>query len=563
MSNTLEPKSPNNTATDEDWAVISSCSEIEEECASPANETNTLDDSVATQLQMSEDKLGESSVAYSILKLPEIKTDGSYLHNSDENCEPPMSPPKEDISNKKEPFPGSPVTPSSPISANPSDIKSISSINSVAPEIGEKISFFENLSRFNPLISQKSDDFNANYAEEKMERIKTYISDQHEQLKETPTDENATSSANETPSEHYVYAISDDSKTTPSVTPISSRPQKVMKRKKVLIECLEQLELFLERNSDFLYYYLFGFVVSIIALGYGLNYYLYTKAEQAPTTSLDLLSQFWDNMLYEKQASNRGLFSFAKAETKVSRLNKLSHMFEQRVEIYGASFANKAPVLQRFVTKKFLDFKDLGQIGISRLDAMGKQALKAYSRIENINIGKFSKVGYTAIGSYFATGWDKLDKYSRLGLNSSDKYSRLGWNNMSKYCTIGWNNLNIYGIKGLNNLEKYGKNSWGNVDRYAKLGWENVDRYGKLGWHSLNKYGKHGVSDLDKYSRMGLKGLGSFGQASMSTVEEVTSSGMKAAKKYGYLGLAYATIGAERILDSSRQHLFSRIFGNS
>lgn len=523
--------------SDDDWAVISSCSEIEEERETPPLEEDTLNDSIATSIQKSEDKLRDSSIDYTIFKIPEIQSDTSSLHNSVEVTNKLELPPARKQINEEGTKLQSPPSTRIPLGSTNSDLKSDVSIGLVI--IGDKIDYFENLAKFNQTIKQRSSDFN--YDREKREQLHSYISDQHEQLKEQESNEELESETISKPvCEDYPFDASEDSEVTPSTS--SSPPSRdigvtYVKKKRLVISCLQRLEQVLDRNSDYLYYYMVAFAVGVFACGYYLRLFVSPTAPQK-TGTFDSLSQFWDTLVYEKQDVPGGIFLFTRTQTKVNRISRMGRMLELKAKDYLSSLLSKAPVLQETVARKLSEIRYISQISMNRLDVFGKQVWDighVYGAQAILKLSKFQTSSYIAMDGCLCS----LGGYLKMGMKNSNKVAMKTWDNLHKFS-----------ILASDKLGEFRKNSSYNLDRYVMLGRNN-----------LNEYRNKSIPEFIQKIHLVFPKLNIMKETTKSNASRLASAGVENTRNLVNAGLGYAAIGAELIASSLHEY-FAGILGS-
>ncbi|RLV94708.1 5'-3' exoribonuclease 1 [Spathaspora sp. JA1] len=418
------------TPHEEDWSIISSCSDIEDDPSSP---------SLPENLALEGNNVQGDSVDHSILQVPELRTSMELSKSTvkDKNLSEITTTELEDEEEEEESDAAvintaeintadveSPFTPS----AGSSETKSQTTDLSESVNVGPKINFYENLSRFNDSIKQRSNEFYSNYAKVKMEQLNNYLSEQEpievEDIEEETEPSHFDSSGISTPS---LYSV------------VHSPPVALPYWKRGLVGGIEFVRNFLDRNSAYLYYYFIGITIGIISIGFGVNYLRPAPVVEQPLTTLGKLNEFWDSILYEEETLPAQIFSFSKKTQKVNKLKRFSIEVEDRI----------FDINEKFV-KNMWD----------------KQSFKEFSD----NINEFYVATSEKLNPILEQVWEDTKSMEKVAVQNLKESTRIGLKNLDKYSRIGWNKAQVNG-----------KNYWGLAKEYGIKGWFKADEYGNLG----------------------------------------------------------------------------------
>ena len=289
-------------STEEDWSVISSSSDIDDDRSTTSsrdyrNDPLNLED-IEPESPNSLTFKGSSTYSYS--ESPSIATLRLPLISSGSHGR------KTEFSEKTKP--------------TESDVVSITSGEETPSRRSENGDESEtpvesscNLSgtcKLNNAFKQKSNQFYANYAKIKLQQLNDYVANtKKEDLELT------------------VEGL-EPLKPLPTLEPVESLLQAQLKSKvqKVVLYCINQIQIAMESNSDYLIYYLFCYIALLSGLAVSVSY---LSQATKPQGTWDAVTLFMDKYLYEEQKEVLYLF-FAKKK-KVNKLFKISNQVGNNV----------------------------------------------------------------------------------------------------------------------------------------------------------------------------------------------------------------------------------------
>ncbi|KAK6462136.1 hypothetical protein DFJ63DRAFT_144313 [Scheffersomyces coipomensis] len=318
--------------------------------------------------------------------------------------------------------------------------------------IGNKIKFYENLSKINESIKQSSNQFYSSYAKSKIQEWNDYIIESTDSLNNIKLTSTTTTTNNIIPP-----SLNDDSnledtielvdQTVPSVKSISTLSSTesennnltttksssslpppppplptnnfliIDKRyiQSLLLQAVQFLQAFMESNSQYLYYYLFGaIIVSLVP-----TYYLLTSTicliqsttksmcncsqPIPPPSLLDSLSpqiqdkiieiyNLYDNLVYEVEPPVKSFLFFSQKAKKTNKLSKFIRA--QTNDIDWDQFY--------LLQQNLIDFMKISQ---TKFDRFSKETF--------IIVDKQSKLGL----KYGIVGANKLIEMSKFGMD--------------------------------------------------------------------------------------------------------------------------------------------------
>ena len=298
-------------STEEDWSVISSSSDIDDDRSTTSsrdyrNDPLNLEDIEPESLNS---LTFNSSSAYSYSESPSIATLRLPLISSGSHGR------KTEFSGKSKPTVSDTTKSDSEHGdSRISDVVSITSGEETPSRRSENGDDTENpaksacylfgICQFNNSFKQKSNQFYANYAKIKLQQLNDYVANtKKEDLELT------------------VEGL-EPLQPLPTLEPVESLLQAQLKAKvqKVLLYCINQIQSAMESNSDYLIYYLFCYVALLSGLAVSVSY---LSQSTKPQGTWDAVTVFMDKYLYEEQKEVLYLF-FAK-KTKVNKLFKISN----------------------------------------------------------------------------------------------------------------------------------------------------------------------------------------------------------------------------------------------
>ncbi|KAI5954381.1 hypothetical protein KGF54_002156 [Candida jiufengensis] len=434
IKNKVGNNESNHHAVDEDWSIISSSSDFDDERST----TSSTDHQYKVNLNL--DQGGgdkeikktdlKNSINQSILKVPNL-----IATEDDQNIELSTSSPQ--ILNSSS-------IPESNTSSN--SILSDDLSNSI--NVGSRIKFFENLNDFNESIKQKSNDFYSNFAKIKIDQLNRYIYDQHSSINDSAADDNKDSEQQPTDVKKEKKLSVDETDLDDTIELVKSidkyqeikvlqnnskkedlktidKPQEDSKniRKPLGAKFLSAIENFLESNSDYLYYYLFVFVVGLIPTIYLVNNYinqpLPTTIVKSPTLN-DKIINYWNNLVYEETEviNDRGIFGFHARPKKLIRVNKLSKLaksLKANLQNDYLKLTNVGKEIDKFVVKniapnlqKIIAKVENGVLLTSKnLQTLGEK-LRDFGHIKFHQISKISRSSYEVLKKYSQTGLTEI-----------------------------------------------------------------------------------------------------------------------------------------------------------
>lgn len=293
-------------STEEDWSVISSSSDIDDDRSTTSsrdyrNDPLNLEDIEPESLNS---LTFNGSSTYSYSESPSIATLRLPLISSGSHGR------KTEFSGKSKPTESDGEHGDSRIS----DVVSITSGEETPSRRSENGDDTENpgksacylfgICQFNNSFKQKSNQFYANYAKIKLQQLNDYVANtKKEDLELT------------------VEGL-EPLQPLPTLEPVESLLQAQLKAKvqKVLLYCINQIQSAMESNSDYLIYYLFCYVALLSGLAVSVSY---LSQSTKPQGTWDAVTVFMDKYLYEEQKEVLYLF-FAKKK-KVNKLFKISN----------------------------------------------------------------------------------------------------------------------------------------------------------------------------------------------------------------------------------------------
>ncbi|KAI5962156.1 uncharacterized protein KGF55_003232 [Candida pseudojiufengensis] len=481
----------NNHSVDEDWSIISSSSDFDDE-RSTTSSTDQQYKNNFDPIQEGEDNEGinhsknlTDSFDQSILKVPKLiagQKDHQFIKQSSISSSPRINS-VSSISDS--------ITSSNSNSASALNEELSNSIN-----VGSKIKFFENLNNFNESIKQKSNEFYSNFAKIKIDQLNKYIYDQHsiqggvvedgvklDQELTQPTKENSeVQSEKKSPLDetdlddtielvksidkyHESQLLKYEQEQNQNQIRKLNKPRRIPEIKTPLgVKILSAIGNFLESNSDYLYYYLFVFLVGLIPTIYLVNNYLIQPTPTIiikPPTLNDKIINYWNNLIYEEtELSNNnqygGFFGLYKEPKKFIKVNRFSKVGES---------------LKTHFQKDFLKLKNVGkEVDKFVLTNIAPNFQKLIIKTENglLLTTKNLKIWSKQFEDFSGVEFKKFENISKntfnwLSKNSKDLFNQRGefcdksrefLNNGSKYFEIFLNNAN----KGSKTLFNFSKN---------------------------------------------------------------------------------------------------------
>ncbi|EGW32566.1 uncharacterized protein SPAPADRAFT_61636 [Spathaspora passalidarum NRRL Y-27907] len=536
---------------EEDWSIISSCSDNEDDPSTAGFPDQDLDYSLSLSDRIKTNHVSDS-VSNSILQVPElitstesskatVKINESEIHDyveSREDDDAAVATDAEIVEDDESQF-----TPSSS-----SDIKSQISIGSdqyinVAP----KINFYENLSKFNDSIKQKSNEFYSNYAKVKMDQLNNYLADQHpEEIHEGEIDPTLNQSELKIEAEDSP-GFESSAVSTPSSTPVAPPTIVLPYWKRCLLRGIDYVKDVLDCNSDYLYYYFVGITIGIFSLGFGVRYLWPAPVIDHPMTTMEKVNQFWDSIIYEEEVIPGNIFSFSKKKQKINKWVKYSSEFE--ISVFDATDKIFKNVWDK---KSFREFSiRMNEFYISTNHTLYPLVAKAWENAKVMrqeardNLEEWGKVGF-----------ENLDKYSRIGIGNLDKYGRLGW---IKFRENGNNYMEL--------VKEYGIKGWVRADEYSAIGYKYVVRgTERLLTHSARASNKL-VVFMESFVSSGAEIGGNYVEKTRKAVKALLDSDANTRLKNSVgneLNLVMAEgKQAARLVRKQSELLFNELFGKN
>lgn len=427
------------TPVDEDWSIISSSSDLDID-----DERSTTSSQDYPQLIIND------STDLSILKVPEqhvpqtsLKT-GTTTHQNEEG-NPNLETSQTTISTPSDSDLEMESDSNSILSGGSSNNNNDNSLN-----VGSKIRFFENLTQLNDSIKQKSNQFYYDFAKIHLDN---YIDDQqhrqeeltNEETKEGEIEENLddtielVSNIESIPSENGVIDSSlstiKDSQVGDLILKHNDNNNNTIvarKSKPVLVRAVQNLQIFLDNHSDYLYYYMMAaMVVGIIPVIYSIKYVLVPKqVVEKPLTAFDKLNQMWDHLLYEEEQeviTKRSIFFIGSGGSTTTGKHKTNKLIKF-INTLQYNFYDRA-LPQYYVMVDKMNFygnrfwkqsQDLGAESLIKLKLWGDQSV--------VILNKYSVIGLRKFDYYSQVGLDNFIKYRELSLDNLQRfYSRAGF----------------------------------------------------------------------------------------------------------------------------------------
>lgn len=190
------------------------------------------------------------------------------------------------------------------------------------------------------------------------------------------------------------------------------KKSKSKKNKKVLIRAVEQLQIFMEAHSDYLYYYMFiALIIGIIPAYFVTNYVLCPKPVK-PVSSMDKLGEVWNTLLYE-DVSSPSIFG---KKQKINKLVKFGNLIKDSIN------GQVIPQIDFFTHK----------VNLYTRKTVLPQCSMFWTKTQ-----EFSKSSLKNLGKWW------LD-YSSMGMHKFDELSTLGYIKAMKYRAVGMKNFGIF-----------------------------------------------------------------------------------------------------------------------
>lgn len=468
---------------DEEWAVISSGSDIEDEQSTTCSNGNEVEKEVVTQ--------DDSIASIRTLKLPTVDSRSSGIKEVEGSSDSKAN----DINEVDE---GSSVD--TPDESSESDASEASSVPDESSPINTKIKFFENLSNINESIKQKSNDFYQNFTKIKLTQLSDYINEvKGEGIPETNEVEDV--HINED-SDTLLNNLNDDSCSFCKLT---------------FIKSLNFIQSILDEHSDYLYYY--GIVISLFIAS--ITY----VSLQTPTSQPAPQPQtVWESIIYQDEKFTTTKYYFWK-KIETVKTNRFAHYNDVIVKRVGTWLDNDV-VLQSMNAWENLKLNSL--IGLDSIKVYG---FKGYN-----NMMVYSLKGYDGVIVYVLKSQDtitgtilpniKHDLY-QVGVATRQTFSGLNEINKSWLKSVGvfsknmatntqhvskniyhyfhqqielgkiqsWFNSSIYSMnRGMSAINKSLFNSWNTINQ---IKWKNyffaMDNQFKSSSNSLRKFVKNPI----------------------------------------------------------------------
>ncbi|KAK6204907.1 uncharacterized protein RJT21DRAFT_117382 [Scheffersomyces amazonensis] len=336
--------------------------------------------------------------------------------------------------------------------------------------INNRIKFYENLSKFNESIKQSSNKFYSNYAKSKFQQWNDYIIDSTDSL--ANSNPNSKSNANE-PSDqgenledtielikHYETlnqkiesSSSDIEPSTSSINsefpsqplPVDSTSFYLFNKKYVqplLLNTLQLIQGFMENNSDYLYYYIFGgILIALIPAFYSLTfivssiqsniapmfitpkpvptYPLLSKFEPQFQSHIDHMSKIFEDLLYEDEAPQRVYLFFSKKGPKVSKWSKfIKERDWSEFDLIKKEFSEALEISQQNYNEFSKNFNEFSKSAKVIFDKNYRLGLK-YSVVGANKVLSYSEVGAKQV-------YDFGSKYSEIAFDRALHYTKVG-----------------------------------------------------------------------------------------------------------------------------------------
>lgn len=289
-------------------------------------------------------------------------------------------------------------------------------------DVDSKIKFFENL---NDSIKQKSNQFYHDFAKVHLDN---YITEQQKHAGCNSSGSGVTTCSNSSYSDGYdmddtIELLADGSRVIigspgelkpPSLQEKPKPKQKKVKskkNKKLLIRAVEQLQIFLEAHSDYLYYYIFAaMIIGIIPAYFAANFVLFPKPVKQDSC-VDKLGQVWDTLLYE-DVSPPSIFG------KKQKINKL---FKFGTQVKDTINGDVIPQINSFADR----------VNFYATNTVFPQCAMFWAKSQD-----FSRSSLNTLGKWWT-------EYSTMGLNKFDEFSKIGYEKSGEYKEIGLKNFGV------------------------------------------------------------------------------------------------------------------------
>lgn len=474
-------------STEEDWSVISSSSDIDDDHSTTSSHTGN------EPLDLDVDRINASSrsgsYSYSdspsnaTLRLPLISS-GSHgrkteLKNDTENGDI-MS-----VTSGEE----------TPSRGSDADDVAASDPNSSCKLFG--------ICQFNEAIKQRSTEFYDNYAKVKLQQLNAYIANTEKEDLDVTVDG------------------LEPLQPLPTLEPVESllQAQLRMKVQKSLLYCVDKIQQVLEANSDNLFHLVFCYVVLLSGVAASVTYYAKSSKQEESWVGF---SSLVNKYLYEEQKEVLYLF-FAKKK-KVNKLFKISNGLTSRSQDW---YQNAAPWLNLLVRNTWRDSKILSNQIWNKVHFWETLSLDYIEKTAPKYIEKVSWFGEKTIKG----GLENAKQWFDTALIETQSIAQISAIQASKYINITTNSLNIaanLSSKALNNAAEHSSNVFSEASHYSSRILSNAAQFTS---HALTKFPKlPNVSDsLRNINFPPFKGLDLLTLSKRHTHTEFLSDAVKGA----------------------------------
>lgn len=438
-------------STDEDWSIISSSSDVDDDQSTTSSHDLTLDHQ-NDPLDLAENrKEPRSSISsFTTFKLPSIYS-RSNSSGSKNDAETVIEPETTNDGFQKGDSIDTGIDAGLMGETNSLYAASVSSLSEETnsdseseqdlcdPEklaesaISSKINFYENLSKINESIKQSSTNFYSNFAKVKIDQLNKYIADQRAQtVKEEPQELVQEEQENLDDTIVELRTVEETVPTTPlPVDPVDKEHQIQEEQRvfqKYLLQGLAYLQKFLESNSDYLYYYFFASVLSLIPLYYVSCYVTtYFVAEQDPENAIDYMRhmlQELEELMYEEETASISAFSFFSKKKK--RVNKIVK--------YGNRFKNNVFQGSNYVIDNYLhiDRRQVSEVVMAQWNGIRDRSIIISHEL--VKFGKLTQGQVQVLQGMITNGFFR---YKQLGLQTWDLWKADGLSAFNRFLTTG------------------------------------------------------------------------------------------------------------------------------
>ncbi|KAI5969617.1 hypothetical protein CANMA_001280 [Candida margitis] len=487
----------NSNTIDEDWSIISSSSDFDDERSTTSSDGKPLNTGADNHLETSD-------IDSSIFQVPKLIPG---LGEEEEGEEEVVllsgnglttSKGKGTDGSEREPSEYSPLSFSSGSQLD----DSVSEELAKSANVGSKIKFFENMSMFNESIKQRSSEFYSNYAKDKIDQLNRYVNEQNRNVVlestengdksqegrasgsggdaasslEVDTDLETTvelQAQDDTKPQQLPSAASNAEPTIPADY-ISSKNTSSFK-----VRVVKAVQDFLDSHSEYLYYYLFAIVVGIIPAAYVIHHMVSPK-EPEPVTAYETLSHYWDNFVYEKTPASSNFFAFGHKKLKVNRFVKYAKQVRTSLEPKLTSVRELASQALDDAVPITNDWLRRSQ---NALKLVSKNAGRWYEETT-----RFSKREFKTLKELASKGSVVAAEYGKIGSGYISQNGRIVASNLSNYTRKSVNVLHdwahatsagaaVYIDKSARLSAKLGKTTSRLLKKLGKK-WERAGRYG-------------------------------------------------------------------------------------